>query len=180
MTQNRKTRKFGNLPGAAFGLAGWALFIMAAASPTSTPKIAVLDTAKITSDSRLVQQAIDKASVGAEGIRQSLAQKQKEYQSAMEKYSSQKGVASEAENKKRADQLRTLKDEMEEMTFRLNREFKKAQEQAVAPMRDQIVKAVKDVSKAQGISIVMNADNVIYYDPGTDLTAAVVKKLDGK
>lgn len=180
MPNERQPSKLKSPPWAALALSGWALFIMGAVSPGSAPKLAVVDTSRITSGSTTVQAQIDKAAAGAEGIRKELKRKQDEYKSAAEKYSAQQGVATAAENEKRGAQLKTMKQDLEDMMVRLNREVEKAQEQAVAPMRDKIMKAVKEVSAAQGVGIVLNAEGVVYFDPATDLTAEVIKKLDGK
>lgn len=163
---------------AAAAILGWGLFLIGAGVSGSSGKLAVVNTDRITSSSAQVQKLLSDASVSANAVGEELKKKQEAYKKASDRYNSQLTITSDDENKKRREEIRKLNDEIEEITFRLNREVKTAQEKAVTPLKERIVKSISEIAKMDGVSVVLSSENTIYFDPQIDLTDQVIARID--
>jgi Skp family chaperone for outer membrane proteins len=164
----------------AMGLLGWVLFLVGAISPTAPAKIAVVNTSRITTSSTAIQKLLADASTSANALGEEIKKKQSALQRATDGYNSQLSVTSDEENKRRREEIRKLSDEVEELTFKLNREVKLAQEKSLSPLRDRIVQTISEIAKTGEIGVVLATENTVYFDPRLDLTDAVIAKIDAK
>jgi outer membrane protein len=163
---------------AAVAAAGWGVALLGAA--TAPTKIAVVNSDKITNTSVEIKKLLTDASTGAEALSEQVRAKQAQYKTLSDRYNSQLSITSEEEKKRRADELKKLAGEIEELSFRFNREIKNAQDKAVEPLRERVVKAISDVARAGDYAVVISTENTIYYSPQVDLTSAVIARIDGK
>lgn len=161
---------------AILAVSGWGLLLLGAGGPPT--RIAVVNTDKITNSSVQVQNLLKEASTEATALGEELKKKQEEYRKAAERYNSQLSVTSEDEKKRRFEEIKKMGEDIEELTFRFNREMKNAQEKAVEPLRERIVTAIEDLARSSDIAVVLSTENTIYYSPQIDLTNAVVARID--
>lgn len=154
------------------------LALIAAAGPPSNPKIGVVDTKRIAAESKTVRGMISGAASKAETLKAELEKSKGEYSSRLEAYSAQKSVIADEEKSRREEAIQSLRDEIEVLEIRLNRELKRSQEGMVGPMGVKILGAIREVSKDMGLTVVFTTDDVVHYDATCDITGAVIKKLD--
>lgn len=155
-----------------------AIGLIAATAPRQPARIGVVDTDRITNDSKMVQESISKASVHAQAIRDEIETRTKDFQEKKEIYASQEAVSGEKVNGERVEELKRLKEILEELNFKLNREIKKAQEQAVDPIRETILQAVREVAAAQDLDAVLSTEALLHFNPRNDITGDIIEHLD--
>ena len=134
--------------------------------------------ARITAESRSIQRVLGEVSVEAKQIRSDLEAKQESYQKAVDGFNAQLSVMSEKEKEKRKEQIRTIGEEIEELSFRFKREVKKAQDRAIDPMKQRIVDAVHSIAQSRQATVVLGSETLIYFDPSADFTDLVISALD--
>lgn len=159
-------------------LAGWSAVIVGAAGVESAPKLAVVDAGRVTTDSKRVQSRMSQASAAVQPLNEQLKAKSKALEDASEAYSAQRTAATDAQNSAQAEKLRKMREEIEELNFELNRAAKRAQADTVMPMRDEISAAVQKVAQTKGYTVVLNKDQLFYFDPKSDITQEVIAAVD--
>lgn len=129
-----------------------ALFLMMSGQGAfAAEKIGVIDPQKVLSQHPKFQQVQSQ-------IKAMVQQKKQEAQKAIDK---------EKDNRKKAQIFEAKQLEAEQ-----------AQQKLMAPLISDINKSIRDVAKANGITIVLNK-NLVFYG-GTDITNSVIKKLKSK
>lgn len=86
-------------------------------------------------------------------------------------------MAKEEIDKKRADITR-LRNEVDEIEFRAQRQVRDVEQQVLEPLRRKIVAAIEEVAREQRYDLVLTKEAVVYSTPSTDITDDVVKKLN--
>lgn len=86
-------------------------------------------------------------------------------------------MAKEEIDKKRADITR-LRNEIDEIEFRAQRQVRDVEQQVLEPLRRKIVAAIEEVAREQRYDLVLTKEAVVYSTPSTDITDDVVKKLN--
>lgn len=155
-----------------------ALALLAAATPPANPRIGVVDSKRIAAESKTIRKMIEDAAAKAETMRDDLEKKKADYNSRLEAYATQKSVVSDDEKSRRESAIQDLKDEIEVLEIRLNRELKRSQEGMVGPMGLRILEAIRAESKDASLSVVFTSDDLVHYDDKCDITAQVISRLD--
>ena len=171
-----KRRFFKKSMWAAAALSGWAMFLMGQAR--SDRNIALVDVMGITAGSSTIQAAIAQVSTTSRKLSEDLKARQDLFEGVMRTYETQKGVVTEEKNKERLAAAERLRGEINTLSAQLKGEIEKAQK-ALPGMEKKVQEAVAAVAAARGCAIVFSADSAVYHDPETDLTAAVISRLDG-
>lgn len=86
-------------------------------------------------------------------------------------------MAKEEIDKKRADITR-LRNEIDEIEFRAQRQVREVEQKVLEPLRRKIVTAIEEVAREQRYDLVLTKEAVVYSTPSTDITDDVVKKLN--
>lgn len=174
----RKLQRSGLSFGVALGLSGWCLVLMGAAGSPQPAPIAVINSARITSESTTIQNFIAEVSVEAQVTRDELDRIQNEMKTAIELYNAQESVTNEEGNLERKRRIEAMTETSEELKFRLGRQLKKAQEEMIGPTQKRIQDAIGEIATEEGIQIVLTTEQTIFFDSAIDLTDAVVARLD--
>lgn len=164
---------------AALALSGWAFALLGAVASGPGARVAVVDPARVTAESKTIQAALARAASPVEALSRELKEKQARRAEAGETYAAQKSAASAAENERRVAELRRMDEEIADLARRAGEALKDADEATLRPHRDRILEAVRRVAEPRGIGVVLRVENTVHYDPSLDLTAEVVARIDG-
>ena len=106
---------------------------------------------------------------------------QQDYQKKVEAYQKNQNEYSQAMRNQKEREIMETQRTIEEFQQVASQEIQQYRSQLLAPIYNRILESIKKVSKAQGVTFVMDKGNppFVYYDEATvvDLSAAVKKDL---
>lgn len=153
--------------------------MLLAATANTPPRVGIVDVDGVQARSLKVQAALQSAAGPVDAIRADLAEKREQLEAAAEVYHAQQTALSEEAKEQRLAELNRLREEANELGRRLEEAINRAGGEDLERMRRLILAAVREVASEQGIEIVISAQSgVLYHSSRTDLTQAVVDRLD--
>jgi outer membrane protein len=183
----------------------WALCAAAqSTSPTAAPEAPVTTAAPATTTTSAVQepypagpvklgytnvQYLLAASPQTKIIKSQLESASKQYERVIQEkmadleakfanYQKNEATMMESIKQDKQNELRNLESSIRTLQDNASTELKAKENELVKPELDKIYQAIEDVAKANGYTIVLNADQVVLYAAkGTEMTNLVLKKL---
>lgn len=155
-----------------------AMSLMAAVAPSPSIRIGVIDTRRIEAESSAVRTMLEQADERAAKIRDSLQKSRNELSARLQAYSSQGGVITSEERDRREEAILSLREQVDVLEFRLERESRMARERSVGPVGQRVLDAVRQVSEEHGVTLVLESHDVVRYEAVHDITDLVIGKLD--
>jgi len=146
-------------------------------------RIGVVDTRKIIEQLPEAKDAEEKIREVGLKYRDTLETIQKDFTAALEAFEKQQSMLSGEAKTKAQDNLRAIQERYQkyrEEKLNINNpqsDLGRMQEEYLAPIRKKVRDAIKDVSKDEKLSAVLEAPAFIYYDEQMDITFRVLDKL---
>jgi outer membrane protein len=153
------------------------------ASAGGGTKLGVVDTRKIIEQLPEAKDAEEKIREVGLKYRDTLETIQKDFTAALEAFEKQQNMLSNEAKTKAQDNLRAIQERYQkyrEEKLNINNpqsDLGRMQEELLAPIRKKVRDAIKDVSRDEKISAVLEAPAFIYYDEQMDITFRVLDKL---
>lgn len=99
-------------------------------------------------------------------------------QAKLQQYTAEAPKKTADENKAREGELEKMREEIQQMQDKAQRDFQAKQDAAYAPIEKKLNDAVNKTAKASGYDYIMDANSTaILYKGGPDVTPAVKKEL---
>lgn len=156
-----------------------AMLLGAAMPPQPTEiRIGIIDTRRIEAESSAVRKMLEEADERAGEIRVALQKGRNELAARIQAYSAQGGVITTEERDRREEAILSLREQVDVLEFRLERENRIARERSVGPVGQRVLDAVRQVSEESGVTLVLESHDVVRYEAVHDITELVIRKLD--
>ncbi len=152
-----------------------------AASDDKAQKVGFVDLITVQNQARSVSLAIegarDRVVESTEKMRQEAEEKTEQQKKLAEEYKAAAVLSKESRDELET-QLEKLAVDIEFLTRKINREFEKSVDESASDTMEMILNAIKIVSREQGFSLVVTKSAVLYADSSSDLTPAVIERLN--
>lgn len=159
------------------------LLLLAVVLPTHAQRFAYVDTEYILSKIPEYQSAQDQLNRLSEGWQKEIEALMTEAEQLYKKYDAEKVMLSEAMQAQREEEIMRKEEsakQLQQQYFGRDGEMLRKQQELIKPIQDKVYQAVKDLSTADGYTIVFDTAggaNVLYANPKNDKSDAVLKKL---
>lgn len=159
------------------------LLLLAAVLPMQAQRFAYVDTEYILSKIPEYQTAQDQLNRLSEGWQKEIEALMNEAEQLYRKYETEKVMLSEAMQAQREEEIMRKEEsakQLQQKYFGREGEMLRKQQELIKPIQDKVYQAVKDLSAADGYTIVFDTAggaNVLYANPKNDKSDAVLKKL---
>jgi outer membrane protein len=141
-------------------------------------KIGVVDVEAITRRSTSVQAAINRAEQSVQAEQEKINARMEELTRLRQNLTAQRSVLTAAEIDAQETKLRQLRDEVEDMTYQVNKKIDNIKIDIMDPEVNRIMVTVGEVAKREGYDLVMRSEAVLFHSEKTDLTPLVIQALD--
>ena len=115
-------------------------------------------------------------------LAEDLQNQNKELEKAARELEQQKGMLSKEAFEKKQEAILAMRDRLGTMSREYEEKYRRAAQRATEDMVDDIVAAVEEIAKAEGLDLVIdkNSGRVLYASNDTDHTDKVLKRMDEK
>ncbi len=141
-------------------------------------KIGYIDLDKLFEKYAAVSDIIKSLKEERKQIEQEIERRKEEIKKLEEEFIQQKDVLSDTERQRREAEIEYRKEELNKFVEEKNRELEKKKKELTKPFLKEIYKAVREVCREEGVSIVFRrSKDILFVDDDLDLTPKVLKKL---
>jgi outer membrane protein len=141
-------------------------------------KIGYVDLDRVAELSSTIRQSADRLEQELLEHQKSIDQKREEQKRLKTTLELQETILTQEQVEQRKKELQTLTSEIDDLEYRLNKTLRKSEKEFIEPTFNRIMKAIENVSKAEGYDLVIRSDAVLYGRQVYDLTPKVILQLD--
>jgi Skp family chaperone for outer membrane proteins len=171
-------------PGRLLAIVAWALILAlpSFASAAKAPNIAVVDVARVLSESKEGQELKSRLEKLQSELQTGLSAKTSQVQGLREEIAAKQGSA-------KPEDLEVLQQELQIKTAEAQREMQaaqkrlqQAQQTGLSNLQDKLLPIVKAIGKERGYALVMQRieEMLLYVDDAADITDVVIERLNAK
>lgn len=149
-------------------------------SPDRPQRVGFVDMDVVLQDSRAVWEVLREVDEEMERRERDITAKRRELRRLELRLEQQGGVLSEAERRRREQEIIALVEEIDEAEYRFSRDVREKEQTLIGPLRRMVLELVRDVARRENFDIVLNGEMVLYGTDPVDLTVPVLQLLDSK
>lgn len=165
---------------AVFVLCAMILPSSAFAQQAKPQKIGYLDMERVTRRSPAIRKMIDDAEGMLRERQKTIDEKTTSYQTLKNAFDAQQSILTEEQKETRRKELTALRSEIEDLNYQAEKALRQAQKDVMEPSVEIILSTAEEVAKEKGYDLLLRSEVVIYGADSSDLTDAVIKKLEEK
>nr|HEX4315492.1 OmpH family outer membrane protein [Kofleriaceae bacterium] len=158
------------------GLVVAPLVVPALGAVPAQPKIGVVDLEKMLTDTPAGKRNMDQLQASQKAKQAELDKKKQAVMAANQELQKQQAVLKPEALQKKRDELQQAYIELGQLASKLEHELSDANAQATKAVLVQAEPLIKDLAKAEGCTLIVDARELVWVDPSLDLT----DKLDAK
>lgn len=148
------------------------------AATTATPKIGIINVAKIMSESKQASKARDELKKKFSSRQAELAKLQDKVKAAQDKLNRDKAVMAKKELQKLSDQFENDRRELQRKQQAFMQDLQAEQNSLMRDLSEEINKIVKDVASKGKYDLIIQRDQVVFASESIDITDEVLKTLN--
>jgi outer membrane protein len=141
-------------------------------------KIGIVDVEAITRRSSSIQAKIRQAEQSVQADQDKIDVKLRDLQQMNQDLTSRRSVLSITEINAQEAKIRSLRDEVDDMQYQINKQLDRIRTEVMDPEVGRIMKTVSDVAKREGYDLIVRSEAVLYSIEKADLTPLVIQALD--
>ncbi|MFH0793908.1 MAG: OmpH family outer membrane protein [bacterium] len=165
---------------AVFVLCAMIFPFSAFAQQAKPQKIGYLDMERVTRRSPAIRKMIDDAEGMLRERQKTIDEKTTNYQTLKNAFDAQQSILTEEQKETRRKELTALRSEIEDLNYQAEKALRQAQKDVMEPSVEIILATAEEVAKEKGYDLLLRSEVVIYGADSSDLTDAVIKKLEEK
>jgi outer membrane protein len=148
------------------------------AAPAKVPRVAFVDVDEITRRSLYVRDIVKSLEDQLGSRRDSLEKKQIELRRLLEEIELKKAALSEKQFDEKLIKSRSLRLEIENEQYALQKEMRGAERDKMMPALDFILKTIEELGKEEKFDLILRGEIVLYGSPTVNLTDRVIERID--
>ncbi len=147
---------------------------------SDSPKIAVVDLKKCIHESLAGKAAKKRIQALTQSIKQEVEKRKKHLKKMEDEFQKQSMVLSLDAKRDKEKELLREREDLRDFIRRKERELQEADIRETRPIMKAVLDIAREIGKTRGISIILEAKTLIYFDPAIDITDEVLKKYDAR
>jgi Skp family chaperone for outer membrane proteins len=166
----------------ALVLCGLMLAAPSLAGAAKGPNIAVVDVARVLSESKAGQELKSRLEKLQGELQTGLSAKTSQVQTLREEIAAKQGSAKPEDLEVLQQELQIKTAEAQREMQAANKQLQQAQQAGLSGLQDKLVPIVKDIGKERDYTLVMQRidEMLLYVDDAADITDLVIQRLDAK
>ena len=155
------------------------LSVLTAAAPRAQGlKIGVLDFKQVTERSTAIRDMIKKAEAPLAGKKDQIDAKTDDFRQRKERLDQRRSVLTEDQVKAEEDALTTLREQIQDMQYEVNKQYDKLDQEVMQPAVDRIMVIVQSLARKEGYDLILPSEYALFHSDKIDITPLVIQALD--
>jgi outer membrane protein len=150
----------------------------ATAPHAGATRVAFVDIERISTEAKFVRDMLGNMETEIEAKRTAIAHKQETYDKLRDDLVRKREVWSQSEYDANLKQSHSLRTELEDLDYEMNKALDKYKKEVLAPALERILKAVQEVAQRDGFDIVLRGEMIVHGDPSVDLSDRVIEYVN--
>ncbi|MFW6303424.1 MAG: OmpH family outer membrane protein [Candidatus Sumerlaeota bacterium] len=109
-----------------------------------------------------------------------IEKKKKEYATLRDELRRKESVLSDEQVEEMRKKLNTLRSEIEDEQYEINRLLRESERKQMAPAMERMLKTIKEVAEEEKIDLVVRNEIVLHAEPWADITDKVIEALNAE